>query len=91
MTPTLDDAITALDRLRTDCRTGRNLDEATIGSFLEQLKFLATETVCASDADGFVIEGALQNGFEPLDDNADLYVCSCNSLIALANRYKGDK
>lgn len=72
---TLEDAVAALNRLEASV----NVD--IIQDFFEVLKAKVEPSAIASDAQGFIIEGAYQSGFDHIDDNADLLVVSCRKLI----------
>lgn len=76
---TLEDALHAVRTMREQCSS---VGSKIILDFLEQLeRQAAPESVIDTDADGYIVEGAYQNGFDFIDDNAGLLVVHQNDLI----------
>lgn len=77
---TVHDALKALNH-----HTGYNVgcpDLGVVRQFLERLiKMAEPESTYVSDTEAYVIEGAMQNGFDNIDDNADLFVVHANDLV----------
>lgn len=86
--PTVDDALRALLR-QTEGTTG-NDDLWIVRQFLTHLTDKAEpESIFVSDGQGYILESAYQNGFEPIDDNADLLVVHQNDLIKYVTAHRG--
>lgn len=78
--PTVDDALRALHHYVGDSPANDNLE--IVFGFLNRLaKMALPEGVIASDTEGYIIEGAMQKGFDFIDDNAELLVVHANDLI----------
>lgn len=78
-TPTIEDALHAAQRLRDNNPT---VGSKIILDFLNRLdKLSLPDMVIASDAEGYIIDGAYQNGFDHIDDDGDLFVVHGNDLI----------
>lgn len=79
---TVQDAMRALHHItghmdpRPDSKAG-----VTFG-FLSALDRMSdTDTVITREGQGFILEGAMQHGFQTIDDNGDVYVVHGNALI----------
>lgn len=68
---TLEDAIKAAEAGNTD----------KVLAFLTALEAKIEPGKIDTDAQGFILEGATQSGFDYIDDNADLLVVSARKLI----------
>lgn len=88
--PTVDDALRALTKLTGTLRDtsgglGLVKPDSALGivlNFLRDLEDKAEpEGVVASDTEGYIIEGALQRGFDMIADNGNLLVVHKNDLI----------
>lgn len=79
--PTVDDALRALSReTREAVDISDNLN--IVFTFLNRLAKMGEPAgVIDSEEQGYIIDGAMQNGFNPIDDNADLFVVHNNDLI----------
>jgi hypothetical protein len=77
----LEDALDAVDRVEAIHNLDDSFNLTTIKTFLNSLKSKQEPLVIASDYDGFILEGAMQRGFEFINDDADLYVVSGAKLI----------
>lgn len=78
MKVTLEDAIEALKTLPASPAVDR------IQDFFEMLGKKVTPVVITSDYEGFILDGAGQQGFDHIDDDASLYIVGANDLIAYA-------
>lgn len=83
MKTTLDDAIAACEGLFSDqgVQGDSHTHTETISNFLQALKAKAEPLIIPSDAEGFMLECADQNGFDHIDDNVELMVVSSAKLI----------
>lgn len=77
---TLEDAVDAVDMLEHHNLDGSH-NLVVVNQFLGRLKMLAEPTLIESDQDGYIIEGALQNGFMVIDNDADMLAVSGKNLI----------
>lgn len=78
--PTLDDAFAEADEIL--------VKEAATVQFLLRLRALASEEQDFTEAECYALEHALQKGFEPINDDATLYVVSERSLVAYAAAWR---
>lgn len=79
----LEDAIEALGRLQA------SPDVDIIQNFFETLKAKLAPVDIPTDEDGFILEGAMQKGFDLIDDDATLYVVGAQALIDYTKRQRG--
>lgn len=91
MKTSLEDAIDRLDYLEAHYNLEGSFNLGEVRGFLGALKSVSVPTVMVTDADGIILENARLDGFQKIDDAADLYVVSGNGVIAFANRHKGPK
>lgn len=77
---TLEDAVDALALLELQAPEG-SAPAAKLREFLDGLKAKVAPVSIPTDAEGFIIEGALQHGFDHIDDDATLLVVGAQALI----------
>lgn len=77
---TLDDAIIACEKLLSE-QGVRGVYHDNISTFLSTLKAKAEPLFIKDDATGFILEAAMQKGFDTIDDDIELYVVSGAKLI----------
>lgn len=80
---TVEDAIEALGELPASPATDRLQD------FFAALVAKVEPVEIPTDEEGFIIEGALQHGFDHIDDDATLLVVSAQALINYTKRQRG--
>ena len=80
---TLEDAVDALNRLQA------SPDVDIIQNFFEPLKAKIAPVSIPTDEEGFILEGAMQKGFDLIDDDATLYVVGAQALIDYTKRQRG--
>ena len=79
---TIEDAVEALGKLEA-CR-----EVDIVQSFLEVLLAKIASVSIPTDVEGFILEGAMQKGFDLIDDDASVYVVGANDLIAYTKRQR---
>lgn len=79
----LEDAVDALNRLEA------SPDVDIIQNFFESLRAKLTPVSIPTDEEGFILEGAMQHGFDLIDDDATLYVVGAQALIDYTKRQRG--
>ena len=79
----LEDAIEALGHLQA------SPDVDIIQNFFEMLKAKLAPVDIPTDEEGFILEGAMQKGFDLIDDDATLYVVGAQALIDYTKRQRG--
>lgn len=80
---TLDDAIEALGKLETwhGLAWNNSAHLAVVKEFLANLQNETVPLKLNGDADGFILEHALDNGFSHIDDDIELLVVPTQKLI----------
>ena len=86
---TLEDAVDALDRLEYLKNLEGSHNAGVLRQFLESLKAKITPVSIPTDEEGFILEGAMQKGFDLIDDDATLYVVGAQDLIDYTKRQRG--
>lgn len=72
----------ALKRLENYKETENVDDLAQVEDFLNSLEVRTHTKMCiATDQEGYIIEGAMQRGFDMIDDDGGLFVVHGNDLI----------
>lgn len=87
---TLEDAIAALDRLEPQRGSAEFDNLKTVSAFLNMLRAKLESCGAITDAQGFIIEAAMQSGFDILDDDADLLAVSCRKLVEFVERMQAE-
>lgn len=82
---TLEDALHAAQQMRA---ASASVGTKLVVDFLEPLSKMTKPSVIGTDRDGFIVEGAFQNGFEMIDDDGSLLVVHQNDLIAYVKKYR---
>lgn len=89
MTPTLDDARDAADRVEFHFNADDSVNMKLLHEFLDAMKACKVPiTPGRPERDFYVIEGAIQSGFEFIDDDAELLVVSAEKLMAFVCLYR---
>lgn len=79
----LEDAVDALNRLEA------SPDVDIIQNFFESLRAKLAPVSIPTDEEGFILEGAMQHGFDLIDDDATLLVVGAQALIDYTKRQRG--
>lgn len=85
----LEDAMDALDRLESLYGLDDSHNASTLRQFLESLRAKLAPVSIPTDEEGFILEGAMQHGFDLIDDDATLYVVGAQALIDYTKRQRG--
>lgn len=86
---TLEDAVDALEMLYATPEVEGSESANTLREFLESLKTKIAPVSIPTDEEGFILEGAMQKGFDLIDDDATLYVVGAQDLIDYTKRQRG--
>lgn len=91
MSPTLDDAKDAADRVEFHFNADDSFNMKLIHEFFENLSACKMPTEPdRPERDFYIIEGAMQHGFEWIDDDGELFTVSQSKLMDFVNLFIAD-